>query len=372
MVKIDRTDSQKAIVTIYAYVGSYDFNASSFQLLLDELADFPLILIRLHTYGGVVFDGNIMFNAAIDSQKIIIEVVGVVASMGTIFLQGAKKGGRGMVENGFMMIHNPSGFTDGNAKQHLANAKLLQNMEKQFIKVYGQHNNAKPNGTAKYLDGTDHWLSAEEALAEGLIDYIIPPVIDGPQELTVEAVAQLGPKAAFEKFTASLEAAANPPVIVNPNFKMKQGLIDKYGLKGVTAESSDAEVQTALDAHFKSIEDKAKNDAEATLKTSVETLVNAQVGKKIRAEQKEKFVTIGMAAGVDALQAAFDAITPSKTILETITGVGANGVAKGKEGWDWDKYQTEDPKALEKLEAEDSETFNALFKAKYGSEPKSK
>ncbi|WP_442795319.1 Clp protease ClpP [Pelobium manganitolerans] len=379
MVKIDKSDSQKAIVTVYAYVGSWDFNAASFQALLDELEAFPTIVIRLHTYGGTVFDGNIMFNAALASKKIEIEVVGVVASMGTIFLQGAKAGGRKMVENGFMMIHTPSGYTDGNAKQHLANAKLLQNMEKQFIKVYGQHQNAKPNGTAKYLDGTDHWLSAEEALAEGLIDGIIPSVVDGPQELTVEAVAQLGPKAVFDKFKASLKDDATPPdpspENLNKHFKMKQALIDKYGLKGVTADSTDAEVQAALDAHFEAIETKAKNDAEAVKKTTVEAMVKAQVGKKITAQQEATFVAIGLNAGVDALQEAFNAIKPSATIAQVLNGTTGKAVdptAKNREGWDWDKYQAEAPADLEKMEVEDPENFKALFKAKYGVEPKSK
>ena len=33
--------------------------------------------------------------------------------------------------------------------------------------------------------------------------------------------------------------------------------------------------------------------------------------------------------------------------------------------WDWDRYQKEDPRALERLQREDKEEFDRLYNAKY-------
>lgn len=373
MVKIERLDANSAVVIIYAYVGSWEFNAEAFQSLLDELSDVELIKIKLHTYGGSVFDGNMISNAIrAAKQRIEIEIVGVVASMGTIVTQAANK--VTIVENGFMMIHAPSGYSDGNASAHENTAKMLRSMEKQFKKDYTRRSKRKPEDTAKYLDGQDHWIDAEEALQEGFVDEIVPIEVKGPDEFDLTAVAQLGPKAAFIKFAASLEAAAKPTKQTpdDKNSQMKQALIDKYGLKGVTAESTDTEVQAALDTHFKAMEDKAKeaeNTAKATAKATITTMVDEAVGSKITAEQKADFVAIGETAGIPALKTALAAIKPVATITSQIKTLGNGTPVAGREAWDWEKWQKEDPKGLEAMANTDADGFNALYKTHYGVEP---
>ena len=377
MVIVNQTDSQTAIVSIYATIGDWDFCAESFKQLMTSLQAQGVtdLTIMLHCYGGSVFDGNVMTNELRNSPlQPDVVVVGVCCSMASIFLQGAKAGGRKMVSNGFIMVHAPSGYTEGNVAAHESSIVLLNAMEKQFAIDYGAHSGASTEDTAALLDGNDHWFDAESALAAGLIDEIIPSIITAPEVLTVDAVAKLGAKAAYAQYTAVLEAATKPPAKILKSKMDKKHLVEKYKLEGVTAESSDEDVQAALEKHFDAVQEKANtgDTAEVTLDKAINAIVAGAVGPKITAKEVPHFVAIGKKAGIETLTAVLGAIKPHQTFSSRLGdgGGGSGGAdAKAKEGWDWDKYQKEDSKGLEALEKTNPEAFGALYQAKYGRNP---
>lgn len=77
------------------------------NILSEQEQIYPNIIIKLHTNGGSVFDGNIMYNAIINSKaSISIHIVGIAASMGAILSLSIDE--VYMVENGYLMIHAPS------------------------------------------------------------------------------------------------------------------------------------------------------------------------------------------------------------------------------------------------------------------------
>ncbi|RKR83196.1 ATP-dependent protease ClpP protease subunit [Mucilaginibacter gracilis] len=354
--------ADKATVWIYAYVGDCDFNGPAFQLLIDDLVQRGAseALIKFHCYGGVVFDGNMIANTIENSPfPIDILIVGVCASMAAILMLKARK--ISIVSNGFVMIHTPSGFCDGNAEAHLSTAKLLQSMQGQFAIDLGTRTRKDATYTAKWLDGQDHWIDAGECLAEGLVDEIVPVATDAPEPLTVEAVATLGAKAVFNRFKASLEA----PKPNNKKTMDKQRTIDKYNLTGVTADSTDEQVEAALEAHVKSITDSATKTADEVIDAMVEAL-----GPDVTPTAKASYKAVGKSLGVATLKSIIGEHKPYAAITDVLKSFQAQPKDDtGTAGWDWDKYQKENPKALVALEKTDPATFKKLYTAKYGKTP---
>jgi len=361
VVKVEKV-GPKAIVWIYSYVGEIDFDGPAFQLLLDSLTGCDEILIRLHTYGGSVFDGNLIYNAiGNNSTPIDIQIDGVCASMGSILIQKARR--ITIVANGFLMIHTPSGYTEGDAAKHIATANLLQMMQDQFGGDLGTRTGKDKAYTAKWLDGQDHWLNASECLAEGLVDEIVQSVTEAPEELTVEAVVALGPKAVFQRFTATLQAGTPTPTD-NTKRMDKKKLIEKYALQGVTADSTDEQVEAALDAHFKALSDGATKNTDEAIDALIES-----TDADLTDEQKKQFTAVGKTMGVATLKTMLSTVKPYASVTAKLKDQ-QQPEAKTREGWDWDKYQAEASKELEAMEKTDNKKFVALFKAKYGTEPK--
>ena len=90
------------------------------------------ITVKLHTYGGSVFDGNLIYNTIANSiANVQIHIVGIAASMGAIISLASDK--VYIVENGYMMIHAPSGGVHGTANDLESNIKLMRSMEQNFI-----------------------------------------------------------------------------------------------------------------------------------------------------------------------------------------------------------------------------------------------
>lgn len=103
----------------------------------------------------------------------------------------------------------------------------------------------------------------------------------------------------------------------------------------------------------------------ATLKEAgIVVLVDAAIGeKKIGAEKKDQFVTLGKQIGQDELKKVFDAMAPVVKLSQVIA---PGGEAPGTTAW---KKLSEVPeKELLKLRQEKPEEYKALYKAEYGIE----
>lgn len=339
------------------------------------------IIIKLHTYGGSVFDGNIMCNAIEASKSnITIEILGVAASMGAILTMSAKQ--VKMVENGFLMLHAPHSYTTGDAKTHESTAKLLRSMETQFLKKLSIRLNQPTNAVKKYIEG-DNWVDAEEALKLGLISEIIPSQvetimpIDNPEQMGELEVYNLYSPMLTQIPAAIIKEPSNN-IITDINFdnKMKQLLITAFALQ-LTEQSSDTAFVQALQEKFDGLKGDLKNaetekvNAEAKLQEYEKTRIDAMITEaNLSEEQKETYRKIGQTSGIEALAEVLkDKMKPKNQapdIMGLINKGGAdNATASGRENWDFDKWQQEDPKGLEQLSQSNPEKFNELFNAKY-------
>lgn len=363
--------------TIIAYGEIWNGNGMDFVSVFTQMeSQYNDIVVKIHSYGGSVFDGNLIYNAIQNSKKNIdIQIIGIAASMGAIISQSRKNKPR-MVRNGYLMIHAPSGGADGTAADHENTAKLLRSIEKNFRKLLVDSTGKPESQVSKWMVG-DNWFDAEQALKEGFISEIIEPESDtmtanlNPQEL--------GAKGMYYQFAALL-TETNPSQI-NLKNDMKKPIIEALGLQGVTAESSDTAIIDAVRAHYEGKVTKAEADlkiandkaiaAETKLADQGKAAITAELAQaqkagKITPDQVATYEGIATASGIDALKTVLGAIPARKSITAQITNAGGtNDAPIGRENWDFDKWQKEDPKGFEALAKETPDAFQALLTAKY-------
>lgn len=346
-----------------------------FVSTLAELeAKYDHIFVDTHCNGGSVFDGNLIFNAIQNSKKEIdLQIIGIAGSMMAIIVQSGKKRPK-MVRNGFIMVHAPSGSTEGTALDHESNAKVLNSMQSNFIKTLSKSTGKPESYVAKWMVG-DNWFDAEQALKEGLISEIIEPVSDtitanaNPQELGIEGM--------YYQFAALLTTKNESQT--NLENTMKKPIIDALALVGVSEQSSDTAVIEAVKVHYdaklKTVQDKltiaeaaqkvAEDKLTAYSKTAVDTLIaDAKKAGKITDKDIATYEGIAASSGFEALTIVLAAIPARKTITGQIEGKTAEPVA-GREAWDFDKWQKEDPRGFEALAKENPEAFQELLTKKH-------
>ena len=362
---------------VTAYGTIWDGNGMEFVSILNKLeTQYDDIFIQIHTYGGSVFDGNLIFNAINASKKNVqIDIMGIAASMGAIISQSRTGTKPRMVRNGFLMIHAPSGGSYGTAKDHQNTAKLLNSIENQFIKMLASKTGLADNKVSKWMEG-DNWFDAEEALALGLISEIIEPISEtinndlNPKELGMQGM--------YHQYSALLTGSKD--LNFNPDHTMKKPIIEALNLMGVTEQSSDTAVIEAVKKHYESKESEiqAKLDAEIRKRTDLEAqfnsekkaLIDAEIANavttgKIVASQKETYEKIAQNSGLEVLKTVLGAITARNPITNQIGANGKTDLPVGRENWDFDKWQKEDPRGFEALSKSDPDAFKKLYNQKF-------
>jgi ATP-dependent Clp protease protease subunit len=362
--------------TITAHGQIWDGNGMEFVSIFSQMeGQYNDIIVKIHSYGGSVFDGNLMYNTVQNSKNVAdIDIIGIAASMGAIISQSRKKKPR-MVRNGYLMIHAPSGDTYGTATDHENTAKLLRSIEKNFRNLLVDSTGKPESYVAKWMVG-DNWFDAEQALKEGLISEIIEPESD---TLTANLNPnELGAQGMYYQFTALL----NPKneLQINLDHTMKKPIIEALGLQGVTAESSDTAVIDAVRNHYegkitkaeaelKTANEKAKKAEEALTaqnKTAITAVIDAaKKDGKITEAQVATYEGIAAASGIETLNTVLAAIPARRSITGQMSASGKNDSPVGRESWDFDKWQKEDPKGFEALSKDSPEAFKELLATKY-------
>ena len=98
--------------------------------------------------------------------------VGLAASMGAHLLAGGAKGKRFALPNAEVMIHQPSGGARGQATDIQIQAERILYTKQRLNQIMAE-NTGQPLEKVTQDQERDNFMSAEEALAYGLIDKII-------------------------------------------------------------------------------------------------------------------------------------------------------------------------------------------------------
>ena len=98
--------------------------------------------------------------------------IGMAASMGAFLLSGGTKGKRLTLPNAEIMIHQPSGGTQGQATEIQIAAEHILKTKEKLNRILAQNTGQPIEVIAKDTD-RDNWMSAEEAKEYGIVDKVI-------------------------------------------------------------------------------------------------------------------------------------------------------------------------------------------------------
>ena len=98
--------------------------------------------------------------------------IGMAASIGAFLLSSGAKGKRYALPNAEIMIHQPSAGTQGQITDMSLHLKRLETIKERLNKILAE-NTGKDVATVTADCERDNFMSAEEALAYGLIDKVI-------------------------------------------------------------------------------------------------------------------------------------------------------------------------------------------------------
>lgn len=144
------------------------------QLLFLEAED-PTkdIYLYINSPGGVVTSGLAIYDTMhYIKSKVSTLCIGQACSMGSLLLTAGEPGYRLALPNSRIMIHQPLGGFRGQASDIEIHAKEILNIKKNLNNMYVHHTKQSLDIIEKSMD-RDNFMSAEEALAFGLIDKIV-------------------------------------------------------------------------------------------------------------------------------------------------------------------------------------------------------
>ena len=131
------------------------------------------IQLYVNSPGGSVTAGMAIYDTM---QYIKCDVstmcMGMAASMGAFLLAGGTKGKRFALPNSTIMIHQPSGGAQGQATEIQIVADHIAKTKRTLNEILAA-NTGQPLEVVEKDTDRDNYMSAEEALAYGLIDGVV-------------------------------------------------------------------------------------------------------------------------------------------------------------------------------------------------------
>lgn len=323
------------------------------------------INVFINSKGGEVFSGMAIYNALRYSKAdITIYVTGLAASIaGVIALCGRPLY---MSPYSRLMLHQVSGGAFGGVKALKETAEVMESIQNSVAGMIAQRCKMTEKEVAdKYFDGTDHWLTAQEAVEMGLADGLFETEVPAKALNTTDEI--------YNYFNNQLEAQAEG----TNHQKSKMDFIDKvkflFGIdNSVTEDGVITQLQNLNAAQKtiaglrKDVEDLRKENA--TLMASAdEALVDAAIKDgRIAEAQKPTFLALLKSdrANTTALIAALQPVQakPSQRAKDFIHEGGQADESLVTMTWD----ALDKAGKLADLKAQNFAVFCQKYKAQFG------
>ena len=127
----------------------------------------------INSPGGVVTAGLAIYDTMqFIKPDVSTMCIGQAASMGALLLAGGAKGKRYALPHSRMMIHQPSGGTQGQATDIQIQAKEILALKERLNKIMADHTGQSVEVIARDTD-RDNFMSATQAVDYGLVDQVL-------------------------------------------------------------------------------------------------------------------------------------------------------------------------------------------------------
>ncbi len=167
---------KERIVFVGSAINDQVANLIVAQLLyLNQSDPDKAIQMYINSPGGSIYAGMAILDTMnMISNPISTVAVGVTASFGTVLLAGGTKGQRYALPHATIHLHQPLGGTEGQASD-------IEIMAKEILRLKTSLNDFFANVTGQPLEviqrdtDRDFYMTAEQAVAYGLIDKVLQP-----------------------------------------------------------------------------------------------------------------------------------------------------------------------------------------------------
>lgn len=168
-IKAQANQNDPVEVLIYDEIGYWGVSAQDFVSEFNQI-DADEIHIRINSPGGSVFEGMAIYNAIRRHKaKITTFIDGLAASMASIIALAGDE--VHMAQNAYFMIHNPWGFTYGEASDMRKYADRLDDMREQLANVYQAKTDMDRAAILQAMDD-ETWYSGDAAKENGFVDIL--------------------------------------------------------------------------------------------------------------------------------------------------------------------------------------------------------
>jgi ATP-dependent Clp endopeptidase proteolytic subunit ClpP len=290
------------------------------------------IEIHINSVGGEVYPGIAIFNAIRSCKsEVTLYVDGIAASIaGVITLCGRKVK---MSQYARMMLHSVSCGCFGNKNDLKDAIQTIEGLEDTIAKIVSKRCGITPEEVkSTYFDGKDHWITADEALAAGLVDEIYDVDEDVPAASTytdiykifINRLERMRSQSQYDK-DMKLEDLKKIPRFANC-------ADEQAALAEVNEVAARADKADELEAENKALRERV---AQVENERIEETVDNAVADGRINANQKDTYRNLLKADyknGVDAIKA----LRPKRILKDEL-----NGGEPGDGASSWEKRQRE-------------------------------
>lgn len=165
---------KERIIILSDEVNSVTASLITAQLLFLEAEDPDKdIQLYINSPGGEVTSGLMIYDTMqyikADVQTICM---GMAASMGAFLLAAGAPGKRFSLPNAEIMIHQPSGGAQGQATDIRIAAEHIIKMKERLNRILSERTKQPLEKIAADTE-RDNWMTAEDAIAYGLVDHIL-------------------------------------------------------------------------------------------------------------------------------------------------------------------------------------------------------
>jgi ATP-dependent Clp protease protease subunit len=131
------------------------------------------IYLYINSPGGVVTAGLAIYDTMqFIRSPVHTMCIGMAASMGAILLGAGEKGKRSALPNARIMLHQPSGGSQGTAADIEIAAREILGLRQRLNEILAHHTGQPVEQVEADLD-RDRFMSPQEAMEYGLIDDVI-------------------------------------------------------------------------------------------------------------------------------------------------------------------------------------------------------
>lgn len=350
-------------ILLYGYIGTEEkVDSAAVVAEIRELSSrYKNIDVRINSMGGEVYAGLAIFNAIRESEADInIYIDGVAASMAAVIALC----GRPLHMSRFsrMMLHAVSGGVHGSSSYIRAYADQIDSLTETLVGIVAERAGLETDEVrARWFDGSDHWLTAQEALDLKLADGIYDRK-DG------KAPADGSTAEAIYEFTNRLNSQPqtdNNMVFMEELRKLssfKDAATEEQALAAVANLENEAAKVPALEARVETLENERK---QATAQARNAYLDQAVTEGRIQESQKAQFLAL-MEHDEPGVKAVIDAMPKAAGRISSFIGGKAQSPSARAvlEAMSWDEIDRAERLAELKnnypdlYEAKFNETFN--------------